>query len=139
MVAGTLVAGYGVGNLLGSALLMVRPLRGDADRLIIVLAAVVGLTLAAVIPMQSFVPAIITFTVARIANALFFAATLAARSECAPPESREQVFIWVGALKIGAGSAGTATAGALHRRHRVDTRGNRRSCQAGSLVAGVMS
>lgn len=112
-VAGTLIAGYGVGNLLGSALLMVWPLRGDADRLIIVLAAIVGLALTAVIPMPSLVPALIAFAVTGIANALFFAATLAARSEYAPPGSRGQVFIWVGALKIAAGSAGTATAGAL--------------------------
>lgn len=112
-VAGTLVAGYGVGNLLGSALLMIRPLRGDADRLTIVLAVVVGLALTAVIPMPSLVPALIAFTATGIANALFFAATLAARSEYAPPQSRGQVFIWVGALKIAAGSAGTATAGAL--------------------------
>ncbi|MEX5259782.1 hypothetical protein [Kocuria sp. CPCC 205263] len=34
-----------------------------------------------------------------------FAATLAARSEYAPVESRGQVFIWVGALKIDAGPA----------------------------------
>jgi hypothetical protein len=43
---------------------------------------------------------------------MFFAATLAARSEYAPIEARGQVFIWVGALKIAAGSAGTAVAGA---------------------------
>lgn len=49
---------------------------------------------------------------AGIANAMFFAATLAARSEYAPVEARSQVFIWVGALKIAAGSAGTAAAGA---------------------------
>ena len=41
----------------------------------------------------------------------FFAATLAARSEFAPPQVRGQVFVWVGALKIAAGSAGTAAAG----------------------------
>lgn len=112
-IAGTLVAGYGVGNLLGSALLMAWPLRGDADRLIIVLAAAVGLALAAISPMPTLVTVLGAFTVAGIANALFFAATLAARSEYAPPQARGQVFIWVGALKIAAGSAGTATAGAL--------------------------
>lgn len=47
-----------------------------------------------------------------IANAYFFASTLAARSEYAPPRARGQVFVWVGALKITAGSAGTALAGA---------------------------
>lgn len=112
-VAATLVAGYGVGNLLGSGLLMVWPLRGDADRLTYLLAALVGVLLALVIPMPNLGTALVTFTAAGIANAMFFAATLAARSEYAPIESRGQVFIWVGALKIAAGSAGTATAGVL--------------------------
>jgi hypothetical protein len=44
-------------------------------------------------------------------NSYFFAATLAARSEFAPPQVRGQVFVWVGALNLAAGSAGTATAG----------------------------
>lgn len=43
---------------------------------------------------------------------MFFAATLAARGEYSSNETRSQVFIWVGALKIAAGSAGTAAAGA---------------------------
>lgn len=112
-LAGTLVAGYGVGNLAGSALLMVWPLRGDADKLTTLLAAAVAVTLVVVIPMPNLIAALIAFTVAGVANALFFAATLAARSEYAPNEARGQVFIWVGALKIAAGSAGTAVAGAL--------------------------
>lgn len=112
-VAGTLVAGYGVGNLAGSALLMVIPLRGDADRLTMGLAAIVALTLAIVIPMPNLVTATAAFTLAGVANALFFAATLAARSEYAPVQARGQVFIWVGALKIAGGSAGTAVAGSL--------------------------
>ena len=112
-LAGTLVAGYGVGNLAGSALLMAWPLRGDADKLTATLAATVAVTLALVIPMPTLATALVAFTVAGAANALFFAATLAARSEYAPAEARGQVFIWVGALKIAAGSAGTATAGAL--------------------------
>lgn len=112
-LAGTLVAGYGVGNLVGSMLLMVRPLRGDADKLTTIFAAVVAVTLIAVIPVPNFIAALIAFTVAGVANAMFFTATLSARSEYSPVEARGQVFIWVGALKIAAGSAGTATAGAL--------------------------
>lgn len=111
--AGTLVAGYGVGSLAGSALLMIWPLRGDADRLTGLLAAAVACALLLALPAQSLATAIAVFTLAGIANSLFFAATLAARSEYAPVLSRGQVFIWVGALKIAAGSAGTAVAGAL--------------------------
>lgn len=87
-LAGTLVAGYGVGNLAGSALLMAWPLRGDADRLTAVLAGIVALALAAVVAMPNLVSALAAFTVAGIANAMFFAATLAARSEYAPPAAR---------------------------------------------------
>lgn len=112
-LAGTLVAGYGVGNLVGSALLMIWPLRGDADKLTALLAALVAIALAAVIPILNLTAVLIAFTVAGAANALFFAATLAARSEYAPTEARGQVFIWIGALKIAAGAAGTATAGIL--------------------------
>lgn len=92
---------------------MVRPLRGDADQLTAVLAELVAATLFAVLAAGNVPVAIVVFTVAGMANSLFFAATLAARSEYAPRESRGQVFIWVGALKIAAGSAGTAAAGRL--------------------------
>lgn len=112
-LAGTLVAVYGIGSLAGSALLMAWPLRGDADRLTAVLALVVAASLAVVIVVPEFVTSLVAFGLAGIANSLFFAATLAARSEYAPAEARGQVFIWVGALKIAAGSAGTAVAGAL--------------------------
>jgi MFS family permease len=110
--AGLLVAAYGVGNLLGSAGLMVRPLRGDADRLMSSLAVLVAAGLILVILAPFLEASLVAFCLAGVANALFFAATLAARSEYAPIESRGQIFIWVGALKIAAGSAGTAVAGA---------------------------
>ncbi|MBP1326814.1 MFS family permease [Leucobacter exalbidus] len=112
-LAGTLIAGYGVGNLAGSVLLMIWPLRGDADKLTAVLAFTVALALATVIAMPNLATLLAAFAATGIVNALFFAATLAARSEYAPAQSRGQVFIWVGALKIAAGSAGTATAGLL--------------------------
>jgi predicted MFS family arabinose efflux permease len=111
--AGLLVAAYGAGNLLASAGLMLRPLRGDADRLMSLLAVLVAATLTAVIFTPTLPASLTAFCLAGVANAMFFAATLAARSEFAPAASRGQIFIWVGALKIAAGAAGTATAGAL--------------------------
>jgi len=112
-LAGTLVAGYGVGSLIGSVLVMLWPLRSDADKLTYVFATVVSVALVVVILVAGLGATLVAFAVAGIANSLFFAATLAARSEYAPPDARGQVFIWVGALKIAAGSAGTALAGAL--------------------------
>ena len=110
--AGTLMAVYGAGNLLGSAGLMLWPLRGDADRLVSALAFLVAATLTVVVLAPTLLSSLVAFGLAGVGNAMFFAATLAARSEYAPVESRGQVFIWVGALKIAAGSAGTAAAGA---------------------------
>jgi MFS family permease len=92
---------------------MIWPLKGDADRLTTALAVLVAVTLGCVILAPNLTAAFVMFTAAGVANSLFFAATLAARSEYAPIKSRGQVFIWVGALKIAAGSAGTAVAGAL--------------------------
>lgn len=109
--AGTLVAAYGAGNLLGSAGLMLWPLRGAADRLMSALAVLVAATLTVVALAPALETSLAAFGLAGIGNAMFFAATPAARSEYAPVESRGQVFIWVGALKIAAGSAGTAAAG----------------------------
>lgn len=57
-----------------------------------------------------FPAAVVAYTLARIMNSYFFAATLAARSEYAPTAARGQVFVRVGALKITAGSAGTSLA-----------------------------
>ena len=112
-VAAALTAAYGVGNLIGSAGVMVRPMRGEADALMTRLAMAVALALALVLLAPDIWLSVAAYAAAGIANAYFFAATLAARSEYAPPEARGQVFVWVGALKITAGSAGTAATGAI--------------------------
>lgn len=111
--AGLLTAAYGLGGLAGSAGVMVRPFQADADRLmswlaVAVAAALIGATLA-----STFALALAAYAVAGVLNSYFFAATLAARSEYAPRQARGQVFVWIGALKITAGSAGTALAGVL--------------------------
>ncbi|MFE3850804.1 MFS transporter [Streptomyces griseorubiginosus] len=111
--AGLLTAAYGLGNLAGSAGVMIRPSRTEADRLTTRLAAALGATLLLITLAPSFPLALAAYAAAGIANAYFFAATLAARNEYAPDNARGQIFVWVGALKITAGSAGTATAGAL--------------------------
>ncbi|GAA1497735.1 MFS transporter [Paeniglutamicibacter kerguelensis] len=111
--AGILTAAYGLGNLAGSIGVMIRPLKGDADRLMTWLAFTVAGALLCVTLSTVFSAAIAAYGLAGIINSYFFAATLAARSEYAPQNSRGQVFVWVGALKITAGSAGTALAGAV--------------------------
>lgn len=111
--AGALTAAYGVGSLLGSVLTMIRPLRGDADVAVPLLAAAVAGSLLLVFVASGFVVALGGYILAGVLNSLFFAATLAARSEYSPSAVRGQVFVWVGALKITAGSLGTAAAGTL--------------------------
>lgn len=112
-VGALLTGAYGLGNLAGSAGIMIRPLRGEADLLTTRFALVVAVALAAALLATPLPLAIAVYLAAGISNAYFFAATLAARSEYSPTEVRGQVFVWVGALKITAGSAGTALAGAL--------------------------
>ena len=92
---------------------MLRPPRGEADQLMSRLAAAVALALAVVGLSTTAMLAVAAYALAGILNAYFFAATLAARSEYSPAEARAQVFVWVGALKITAGSAGTAVAGGV--------------------------
>lgn len=111
--AGALTAAYGLGSLAGSVGVMVRPIRGSADTATTALALLVAAALVVVLLAPGLTLAVIAYGAAGIANAYFFAATLAARSEHAPREARGQVFVWVGALKITAGSAGTAAAGAV--------------------------
>lgn len=104
---------YGAGNLAGSIGVMVRPLRGRADTATVSLALVVAAVLTAVFIVPGLALTVMAYAVVGIANSYFFGATLAARSEYAPIEAKGQVFVWVGALKITAGSAGTAAAGAI--------------------------
>lgn len=111
--AGILTAAYGLGGLGASMMIMIRPLRGDADQAMTVLAVAVAAALAAVAVSGSFWSAVATYAIAGILNSYFFAATLAARNEYAPDVARGQVFVWIGALKITAGSAGTALAGGV--------------------------
>lgn len=111
--AATMTAVYGIGNLIGSMLLMWRPMRGSPDHLMTWLAACVATGLATVLLSQTLAIGILTYGLAGALNAVFFAATLAARTEYAPTEARSQVFLWVAAMKITAGSAGTAFAGVM--------------------------
>lgn len=111
--AAVLTAAYGIGNLSGSVAVMLRPLSGSPDLLMTRLSGLILIGLIAVLSSFNLVMAACAYWMAGALNALFFASTLAARSEYAPTKARGQVFLWVAALKITSGSAGTATAGVL--------------------------
>lgn len=111
--AAFLTVAYGAGNLAGSVCLMVIPLRGEPDRLMLSSGGLIVAGLLSILVVSNFLPVFFCFFITGVLNAAFFAATLAARSEYSPPSCRGQVFVWVGAMKITAGSLGTAAAGQL--------------------------
>lgn len=111
--AAYLTVAYGSGNLAGSAWLMIRPLDGEPDKLMVRFACCIAAGVFLILLNMHFAFLMLLFFMTGMLNAGFFAATLAARSEYSPSECRGQVFVWVGALKITAGSLGTAAAGRL--------------------------
>jgi MFS family permease len=106
-----LVTAEGVGGLVGSTIAILRPLRGDADRLIRwwTLAVAVGFALCAV---SSSIPiATAAFFVTGVATSIQFAASLAARSAYSPPAARAQVFVTMAGVKVAFSSVGVALVG----------------------------
>ncbi len=108
-----LVTFYGVGCLCGAILLMIRPLRREALVLLRNVGAVLLLTLLLVALSQSFVAGLIAYWLCGVVNAIFFAVTLAARSEYAPKQGAAQIYMWVAAAKISFASMGAFVAGFL--------------------------
>lgn len=115
--AGALLAAlFGVGNLVGSILLTIVPLKGEPDRQTGWWAAAIGVAFLLGGFAPNLVWAMVAFTVAGLLNGPFFTATLAARTAYSPSAARAQVFVTMAALKIAAGTAGTAAAGVLGTR-----------------------
>ncbi|WP_102795878.1 MFS transporter [Bowmanella denitrificans] len=108
-----LVTCYGIGTLCGGLLLMVKPLRADALTLLKQHAAILLLTLIGIGLSPSLPVGLFTYWLCGLVNALFFASTLAARSEYAPEQVAAQVYMWVAAAKISAASLGALIAGYL--------------------------
>lgn len=90
---------------------MARPIRLTPDHAMAWYAGFLALAFVFVVASGNFQFALAAYFVAGCINAYFFATTLAARTEYAPAQGKGQVYLWVGALKIAAGSAGTAVAG----------------------------
>jgi predicted MFS family arabinose efflux permease len=106
-----LATAFGIGNLSGSLLLTLRPLRGEPEALTIRWVAVLAMALVVAALAPTFPFALAAFFLVGAANAPFFVATLAARTTFAPPGGRARVFVGVAAVKVAANSAGTAVAG----------------------------
>lgn len=109
----TLTVAYGLGNLGGSLLVTIFPLRGEPERLALRLFTAMAATLALGSLAPGFPVALAGFALIGVANALSFTATLTARTEYAPVAARAQVFVTSAGLKVAVSSVGSAAAGAM--------------------------
>ena len=109
----TLMATFGVGNLVASLIVTAWPLRGEPEVSTTWAIVVIGLCLAACALASEFPVALVGFFLIGAAQAPFVTATLAARDVYSPPGARAQVFVSVAALKVAAGSAGAPIVGTL--------------------------
>ncbi len=107
-----LICALGVGNLAGSLAVLARPLRGDAVRRSLGLAAALGAAYLLVAAAPSYPTAVAAFALVGLLTAPWVTATLDARDAYAPPGRRAQVFVALAGWKIAAGSAGSAVMGA---------------------------
>jgi hypothetical protein len=107
-----LICALGVGNLAGSLVVLARPLRGDAVRRSLGLAAALGAAYLLVAAAPSYPTAVAAFALVGLLTAPWVTATLDARDEYAPPGRRAQVFVALAGWKIAAASAGSAIMGA---------------------------
>ena len=106
-----LIAVFGIGNLVGSLAVTARPLRGSADVWLPVLSALIAVLIILAGLAPTYWVALLAFALAGLVTGPHFTATLAARSDYAPPGDTAQVFVTMSALKIGMQSLGTAVAG----------------------------
>ncbi|WP_369963494.1 hypothetical protein [Leifsonia sp. EB34] len=117
-VVAVLMAAYGAGGLVASLLLIAAPLRGTPERLVragvaIASAALLLPLLALLVPFAESAVGAVAFGVIGAASSVLFAATLAARTEFAPPGAASRVFATVAGVKVGGSAIGVAVAGQL--------------------------
>lgn len=106
-----LVSAYGAGCITGAILLLLRPLRKDAIELLRNIGGILLISITLVLLSQNLFSGIASYWFCGVVNSIFFATTLAARTEHAPKKAAAQVYLWVAAAKISAASLGTVTAG----------------------------
>ncbi len=107
----TLVAAFGLGNLVASVAVTTRPSRRDPESRVLVWVAVAAVGYVACALVSGPVWTLVAFALTGAAKAPYFTATLAVRSQSSPEGARGQVFVTVAGLKTAAGSAGAAIAG----------------------------
>ena len=106
-------AAYGLGGLVGGAGVAALPMRGEPERRLIRLVGLSAVAIACCAAAPTYPAALVAFTIAGVAGAVLFTASLAVRSTYSPDGARAQVFVTMAGLKMAGASAGTALAGAL--------------------------
>ena len=108
-----LVTAFGFGNFVSAIWLIVRPLKGEALLMLRDYGSGLLLCITLIGISQNFEITLFGYFLVGVLNALFFTASLAARTEYAPPRGASQIYMWVAATKIGTGSMGALCAGVL--------------------------
>ena len=108
-----LVTLYGVGCLCGAMFLVSKPLVKDALILLKNVGWLLVVCLILVSLSSSFMTSMFAYWLCGVVNSVFFAVTIAARSEYAPVQGAAQIYMWVAAAKISAASLGALAAGIL--------------------------
>lgn len=108
-----LTSAYGAGNLAVSLLLIVVPLRRQADRLVRwgVIVVAIGFTLGLAI--LSFPISAAVFALLGVATGVLFTASLGARAAFSLPSAVAQIFVSMAGIKVAFSSIGIAVAGTL--------------------------
>jgi hypothetical protein len=111
--AGWLVAALGLGNLVGAALTVWRPLQGEPVRQSLVLVTALAVATALVATVWSIPSGVVVFGAVGLITAPWVTATLHARERYAPPGRTGEVFVALAGVKVAGTSAGTALAGVV--------------------------
>ena len=106
-----LVGAVGLGTLVGSAALVLRPLVGAPVRASLVLAGALGCAYLLVAVVPGYPLLLGACALVGLLTAPWVTATLAAREAYAPPGRRAEVYAGMAGWKTAAASAGTALAG----------------------------
>jgi hypothetical protein len=108
-----LIGAMGLGNLVGSAAMALRPPTAEPVRASLVLTAALGVGYLLVALAPGFGLLLGAFATVGVLTAPWVTASLATRERHAPPGRRAEVFTGMAGWKMAAASAGTALAGLL--------------------------
>lgn len=108
-----LVTLYGLGFLCGATSLIFKPIKREALELLKNIGILFVVCFVILALSNSFISSMFAYWICGLVNSVFFAVTIAARTEYAPAQGAAQIYMWVAAAKITAASLGALVAGFL--------------------------